>query len=192
MVIGRGRHREHPMDTSKGDHVTFGHYECCTTSGCVHPRELRKGQVTFGSHVTTTKKKARGKSRACAEPTSGQEHFRTGPLPVTWLCHFRSKGPTRAEMSTSGCACAEHTSGQGTWLTSLPVSWLTSLLVMRNGPIPRKYDLSCAQILLSCIWFMLVVVIINQNVFIVTNVFFTVTKFIFRHELKNVLCILHL
>jgi hypothetical protein len=28
------------------------------------------GQVTSGSHVTTTKKKARGKIRACAEPTS--------------------------------------------------------------------------------------------------------------------------
>jgi hypothetical protein len=62
MVIGRGRRREHPMDTSKGDHVTFGHYGCCTTSGCVYPRELRKGQVTFGSHVTTTKKKAREKT----------------------------------------------------------------------------------------------------------------------------------
>ena len=35
------------------------------------------GQVTFGSHVTTTKKKARGKSRACAEHTSGQGHFRS-------------------------------------------------------------------------------------------------------------------
>jgi hypothetical protein len=41
----------------------------------------------------------------------------------------------------------------------------------------------------SCIWFMLVVVTINQNVFTVTYVFFTVTNFPFRHELKNVLCI---
>jgi hypothetical protein len=35
---------------------------------------------------------------------------------------------------------------------------------------------------------MLVVVIINQNVFTVTYVFLTVTNFPFRHELKNVLC----
>jgi hypothetical protein len=41
-----------------------------TSKCCTHPREPRRGQVTFGSHVTTTKKKARGKSRACAEPTS--------------------------------------------------------------------------------------------------------------------------
>ena len=44
--------------------MTFGHYGCCATSGCAcaHPREPRRGQVTFGSHVTTTKKKAREKA----------------------------------------------------------------------------------------------------------------------------------
>jgi hypothetical protein len=41
-------------------------------------------------HVTTTKKNGE-KNGPCAKPTSGQCHFRTGPLPVTWLCHFRSE-----------------------------------------------------------------------------------------------------
>jgi hypothetical protein len=50
-------------------------------------------------YCTTTKKKARGKSRACAEPTSGQDHFRTGPLAVTWLCHFRSKVTTMVDIT---------------------------------------------------------------------------------------------
>jgi hypothetical protein len=31
-------------------------------------------------------------------------------------------------------------------VTSLPVTWLMSLPVMRNGPIPLKYDLSCTHI----------------------------------------------
>jgi hypothetical protein len=35
---------------------------------------------------------------------------------------------------------------------------------------------------------MLVVAIINQNVFTVTHVFFTVTNIPFRHGLKNVFC----
>ena len=39
-----------------GRAVSYGH----RASGCVHSREPRRGQVTFGSHVTTTKKKARG------------------------------------------------------------------------------------------------------------------------------------
>jgi hypothetical protein len=41
------------------------------------------------------------------------------------------------------------------------------------------------------ILFMLVVVIINQNVFTVTHVFFTVTNIPFRHEFKNDFCILY-
>ena len=44
--------------------MTVGHYGCCATSGCAcaHPKEPRRGQVTFGSHVTTTKKKTREKA----------------------------------------------------------------------------------------------------------------------------------
>jgi hypothetical protein len=75
------------MDTSKGGHMTFGHYGCCTTSGCVHPREP----------CYYYQEKSAGKIRACAEPTSGQGHLRTGPLPVMWLCHFRSKGEEEEE-----------------------------------------------------------------------------------------------
>jgi hypothetical protein len=67
MAIGRGRRREHPKDTSKGGHVTFGHYGCCATSGyaCAHPREPGRGQLTFGSHGTTVlvlRKKCGGKA----------------------------------------------------------------------------------------------------------------------------------
>ena len=40
--------------------MTFGHCGCCATSGCAcaYPRD----QATFRSHVTTTKKKTRGKA----------------------------------------------------------------------------------------------------------------------------------
>ena len=83
---------ENTPRTLPRDHVTFGHYGCCASSGCVHSREPR---------------------RACAEPTSGlfrsrdfvtsgqkaplgriwrnfrlhmrRTYFRTGSLPVTWL-----------------------------------------------------------------------------------------------------------
>ena len=41
------------------------------------------------------------------------------------------------------------------------------------------------------LWFMWVGVIINQNVFTVTHVFFTVANIPFRHEFKNVFCILY-
>ena len=90
---------------------------CCATSGCtcVHPREPRRGQVTFGSHVTTVLllRKKRGKSRACTEHTFGQGKYRTGPLPVTWLTSLLVKRPYWGGYgATSGCICAEHTSGQ--------------------------------------------------------------------------------
>ena len=64
-----------------------------------NPEGIKWPWVTSGSPVTTTKKKTRGKSRTCAEPTSGQGRLLTGPLPVTWRCHFRSKGPTRADIA---------------------------------------------------------------------------------------------
>ena len=82
-----------------------------------NPEGVKWPSVTSGNHVTTTKKKKCGKSRACAEHTSGQGHFRTGPLPVTWLCHFRSKGPTRADITQLPVAHSilptKVTSGQG-------------------------------------------------------------------------------
>jgi hypothetical protein len=83
MIIGRGRRREHPKDTSKG--VTW---PSVTTNVAqlpvphAHTQGIPEGvkwpKVTFGSHVTTTKKKARGKSRECAEPTSGHVTVTSG------------------------------------------------------------------------------------------------------------------
>ena len=116
MIIGRGRHREHPQPTL-----------FTTTTGVAqlpvvhHPREPRKESSDLRSHpvaMILLLRKKRGKSRSCAEPASGEGHFRTWPLPVTWLTSLPVKRPYYA--------CAEHTSGQGTWLTSLPVMWLTS------------------------------------------------------------------
>jgi hypothetical protein len=34
---------ENTPRTLPRDHVTFGHYRCCATSGCAHPREPRRG-----------------------------------------------------------------------------------------------------------------------------------------------------
>ena len=110
--------------------MTFGHYGCCTTSGCVHSKGTRRDQETFGSHVTTTKKKAREKAGHAQNllpirtafghvtVTSDQKaplgricrnfllcmrrtYFRTWSLPVTWLMSLPI-----------------------TWQTSLPVTWL--------------------------------------------------------------------
>ena len=104
-------------DTSEG--VTWP----SVTTGVVHtqgnPEGVKWPSVTSGNHVTTTKKINAGKIRACAEHTSGQGHFRTGPLPVTWLCHFRSKDPTRVDIAQLLVVHAHNilpvkvTSGQG-------------------------------------------------------------------------------
>ena len=116
--------------------MTFGHYRCCTISGCVHRREPRRGssKVTSGSHATTTKKKTRKKAGhsqnlLSIRTTSGQGLFRRGPFPVTWFCSFRSKSPTgriwrnfRLHMRRTYFRIG---SLPVTWLTSLPVTWLT-------------------------------------------------------------------
>ena len=95
MVIGRGRRREHPNDTSEGvtwPSITTGVAQLPVahvhTQG--NPEGVKRPSVTSGSHVTTTKKKARGKSRACVEPISGQDRFRTLSLPIllTILCKY--------------------------------------------------------------------------------------------------------
>ena len=91
---------ENTPRTLPRDHVTFGHYGCCATSGCVHSREPRRGQVTFGSYVTTTKKKARGKKTGHAQnilpvrTASGQGLFRSRDFvtsgqkaPLGWIWH---------------------------------------------------------------------------------------------------------
>ena len=94
MVIGRGRRREHPKDTSEGitwASVTKGVAQLSVAHAYTqgNPEGVKWPLVTSGSHVTTTKKKTWGKNVACAEHTFGQDRFRTGPRTVTWLCHFR-------------------------------------------------------------------------------------------------------
>jgi hypothetical protein len=89
MVIGRGRRREHPMDTPEG--VTWP-------------------LVTSGSHVTTVLlllKKSAGKTGHAqnllpVRTTSGQGLFQSRD------CHFRSKGPTRADMAQLPVAHAQN------------------------------------------------------------------------------------
>jgi hypothetical protein len=72
--------------------------------------------VTFGSHVTTTKKKAREKAGHAQKHSHGtiakkKAREKAGHaqdlLPVK-RSHYDGYG------ATSGCACAEHTSGHGT------------------------------------------------------------------------------
>ena len=59
--------------------------------------------------------------------------------------HFRSKRPHwGVYCATSGCGCAEHTSGQGTWLTSLlvtsfPVAPPHSTIANTNWAVPIYY-----------------------------------------------------
>jgi hypothetical protein len=83
--------------------VTFGHYGCCTTSSCAcaHPREPRRGKisVTSGSHVTTTKKKARGKMGHAqnllpVRDTSGQCLFQSRDFVTSG-----QKAPTKADIA---------------------------------------------------------------------------------------------
>jgi hypothetical protein len=135
MVIGRGWSREHPKDTSKG--ITTGVAQLPVAHAHIQGKTegIKWPSVTSGSHVTTVLllRNKRGKNRACAEHTSGQGHFRTGPLPVTWLMSLLvKKAPLERIWRNFGCAWADHASGQGprlasllvTWLTSLPVTWL--------------------------------------------------------------------
>jgi hypothetical protein len=139
------------------------------TEGHVNPSEVSLGcslrrprpifsMVTGTSHprlifsMVTGRKTQGEKSRACAEPTSGQGHLRTGPLPVTWLCHFRSKGPIRADMSQLPVAHAQNILPDSiipvTWLTSLPVISLPVMSLPVHRTIHRKYDFVRTHILL--------------------------------------------
>ena len=98
MVIGRGRRREDP-----NQHFILLLRKNAGKNG--HPQNiLRTGSLRWSqSHVTSdqncttilVKKKTRGKSRACAEHTSGQGHF-------------RSKGSTRADMAQLPVAHAQN------------------------------------------------------------------------------------
>jgi hypothetical protein len=91
------------------------------------PKGVNWAWVTCGSPVTTTKKKKRGK-----KPGMRRTYFRSVPLPVTWLCHFRPKDPTRTDMTQFSVAHAQNilpdrvTSGHMTDVTSGHVTDVTS------------------------------------------------------------------
>jgi hypothetical protein len=134
--------------------VTFGHHGCCTTSGCVHPREHRKGvkwpSVTSGSYVTTAKKKAREKPGHAQNllpvmATSGQGPFRLrdfvtfgqkAPLGRIWP-NFRFR-MRRTYLRTGSLPV--------TWMTSLPVTRLTSLPVTSLPVAPPHHSTSNANL----------------------------------------------
>jgi hypothetical protein len=167
LNIGRGRRREHPNDTSEGGSRSLrslrvlrnfrlcmltpkgtpkgssdlGHYGCCATSGCAcaHPMEPEGGQVTFGSHVTTTKKKAREKAGHAQKllpvrVTFGQGLFRSrdfvtsGQKALLWWIwrNFRTSFRTMTNV-TSGhmtdVTSGHVTSGHAQW-SDPPQIWL--------------------------------------------------------------------
>jgi hypothetical protein len=97
MIIGCGRHREHPQPTLFTTTTGVHNFRLRTPEGT--PKGVKWPSVTSGSHGTTTKKKAREKAVHAqnllpVRATSGQGLFRSRD----WR-HFRSKGPTRANMA---------------------------------------------------------------------------------------------
>ena len=70
--------------------MTFGHYRCCTTSGCAcaHPREPRRGSSDLGSHpvvMLLLLRKKRGEKAGHAQnllPVRAPSGHVTLPLPV--------------------------------------------------------------------------------------------------------------
>jgi hypothetical protein len=105
MVIGRGRPREHPKDTSKGSR-DLRSLRMLHNFRLRIPKGTPKGSSDLWSHPVAMllphKKKTRGKAGACAEPTSGQGHFQSRDF------HFRPKGVTRADMAQLPVAHAQN------------------------------------------------------------------------------------
>ena len=139
--------------------IAFYYYGCCTTSGCgcAHPTEPLRVQisVTSGSHVTTTKKKTRGKTGHAqnllpVRATSGHGHFRTLAFPVTWLSHFRSKSPTREDMAQLPVAHAQNI------LPDSAYDW-------RHF---RSHDFRCSSSLLRKCGFVLADILLTIHVFL--------------------------
>ena len=95
-----------PVDFNRDSPVCLIFLPCTTSPAIFNPvfkaSRPRVFAPFFNKGMAALKKKARGKSRACAEPTSGQGHF--------WSrdCHFRSKGPTRADMAQLPVAHAQN------------------------------------------------------------------------------------
>ena len=137
MVIGRGRRREHPMDTSEGvkwPSVTTGVVELpvahAHTQG--NPEGVKWPLVTSGSHVTTTKKKAREKAGYAQNiisdrASSGQVTDVTSGQKTTLGQILRN---FRLSMHRTYF-------WQGTWLTSLPVTSL-SVTWLPVAPLHRS------------------------------------------------------
>ena len=143
LNIGRGRRREHPMDTSKGVTVTT----CCATSGCAHSREPLRGQVTIGSHVTTTKKKKHGKN-----PGMRRTYFRSGPLPDRASSSHVTDVTSGEKAPLSRIWCNFRLRMRITYFRTGHVTYVTSGHVT-SGSIPaqhhRKYGFVRAHILLA-------------------------------------------
>jgi hypothetical protein len=103
-VIRRGRRREHSMNTSEGftwPSVTTGVAQLpvahAHTKG--NPEGVQWPLVTSGNHVTTTKKKNAGKSRACTDNTRNdrrsRDHFGSvlGVFSTTSASYIHRKPP---------------------------------------------------------------------------------------------------
>ena len=96
MVIGRWRSREHPMYTSKGGSRDLRSLRVLRNFRLRTLKGTPKGSSDLWSHpvaMLLLLRKKRGKKRGMR-----RTYFRPVPLPVTWLWHFRSKCPTRADM----------------------------------------------------------------------------------------------
>jgi hypothetical protein len=139
MVIGRWRSREHPMYTSKGGSRDLRSLRVLRNFRLRTLKGTPKGSSDLWSHpvaMLLLLRKKRGKKRGMR-----RTYFRPVPLPVTWLWHFRSKCPTRADMVQLPVAHAHNilpdrvTSGHVTSGCS-------------TASLHRKCGLSCAHILL--------------------------------------------
>jgi hypothetical protein len=108
-IIGRGRRREHPNQ--------HGLLLLLQLPVAYTQREPQREQVTFGSHVTTTKKKAREK------PGMRRTYFRSGPLPDMPLSVTHNIFP---DMVTSGHV-TNITSGHATEGHLLPLGFPLSV-----------------------------------------------------------------
>jgi hypothetical protein len=94
--------------------MTFGHYGCCATYGCVDPKEPRKGSSDLRSHPVAMLLLLRKKR--VEKPGTRRTYFRSGPLldratsgqGLFRLRDIRSKGPIRADMAQLPVAHAQN------------------------------------------------------------------------------------
>jgi hypothetical protein len=124
MVIGRGRRRNHPKGSRDLRSLrVLRNFRLPMRTPKGTPRGIKWPSVAM-LLLYYYKEKSAGKSRACAEHTSGQGHFRQGLFRSGDWCHFRSKGPTRADMGQLPVAHTQNilpdrvTSGHVTDVTS--------------------------------------------------------------------------